>query len=57
MTQLLHPVLQQVGLELPVGVANGELSGISCDSRRIGRGTLFVGLPGSQVDEIGRAHV
>ena len=50
MTQLLHPVLQQVGLELPVGVANGELSGISCDSRRIGRGTLFVGLPGSQVD-------
>ena len=50
MTQLLHPVLQQVGLELPVGVANGELSGISCDSRRIGRGTLFVGLPGTQVD-------
>ena len=50
MTQLLHPVLQQVGLEVPVGVANGELSGISCDSRRIGRGTLFVGLPGSQVD-------
>jgi UDP-N-acetylmuramoyl-L-alanyl-D-glutamate--2,6-diaminopimelate ligase len=50
MTQLLHPVLQQVGLELPVGLANGELSGISCDSRRIGQGTLFVGLPGSQVD-------
>ena len=50
MTQLLHPVLQQVGLEVPVGVATGELSGISCDSRRIGRGTLFVGLPGTQVD-------
>ena len=50
MTQLLHPVLQQVGLEVPVGVPNGELSGISCDSRRIGRGILFVGLPGSQVD-------
>jgi UDP-N-acetylmuramoyl-L-alanyl-D-glutamate--2,6-diaminopimelate ligase len=50
MTQLLHPVLRQVGLEVPVGVPNGELSGISCDSRRIGRGTLFVGLPGSQVD-------
>ncbi|MCT0216980.1 UDP-N-acetylmuramoyl-L-alanyl-D-glutamate--2,6-diaminopimelate ligase [Synechococcus sp. CS-1330] len=50
MTQLLHPVLQQVGLEVPVGVPNGELSGISCDSRRIGRGTLFVGLPGTQVD-------
>ena len=50
MSQLLHPVLQQVGLEVPLGVPNGELSGISCDSRRIGRGTLFVGLPGSQVD-------
>ena len=50
MTQLLHPVLRQVGLEVPVGVPNGELSGISCDSRRIGPGTLFVGLPGSQVD-------
>ena len=50
MTQLLHPVLRQVGLEVPAGVPNGELSGISCDSRRTGRGTLFVGLPGSQVD-------
>jgi len=50
MTQLLHPVLRQVGLEVPVGVPNGELSGLSCDSRRIRRGTLFVGLPGSQVD-------
>ncbi len=50
MTQLLHPVLQQVDLEVPLGVPNGELSGISCDSRRIGRGTLFVGLPGTQVD-------
>ena len=50
MTQLLHPVLQQVGLEVPVGMPNGELSGISCDSRRIGRDTLFVGLPGTQVD-------
>ncbi|MCP9779238.1 MULTISPECIES: UDP-N-acetylmuramoyl-L-alanyl-D-glutamate--2,6-diaminopimelate ligase [Cyanobium] len=50
MTQLLHQVLQQVGLEVPLGVPNGELSGISCDSRRIGRGTLFLGLPGTQVD-------
>ncbi|MDA0718445.1 MAG: UDP-N-acetylmuramoyl-L-alanyl-D-glutamate--2,6-diaminopimelate ligase [Cyanobacteria bacterium] len=50
MSQLLHPVLQQVGLEVPVGVPNVELSGISCDSRRIGRGVLFVGLPGTQVD-------
>ncbi|MCP9882672.1 UDP-N-acetylmuramoyl-L-alanyl-D-glutamate--2,6-diaminopimelate ligase [Cyanobium sp. Alchichica 3B3-8F6] len=50
MTQLLHPVLREVGLELPAGVPNREVSGISCDSRRVGRGTLFVGLPGTQVD-------
>ncbi|MCP9890359.1 UDP-N-acetylmuramoyl-L-alanyl-D-glutamate--2,6-diaminopimelate ligase [Cyanobium sp. Aljojuca 7D2] len=50
MTQLLHPVLREVGLELPAGVPNREVSGISCDSRRVGRGTLFVGLPGTKVD-------
>ena len=50
MSQLLHPVLRQVGLEVPAGLPNAELSSISCDSRRIGRGTLFVGLPGTQVD-------
>ena len=50
MTQLLHPVLREVGLELPAGLPNREVSGISCDSRRVGRGTLFVGLPGTQVD-------
>ena len=50
MTQLLHPILRDVGLEPPDGLPNGEVSGISCDSRRVGRGTLFVGLPGTQVD-------
>ena len=50
MAPLLHPLLAQVGLELPAGVANGEITGLSCDSRRVGPGTLFVGLPGAQVD-------
>jgi UDP-N-acetylmuramoyl-L-alanyl-D-glutamate--2,6-diaminopimelate ligase len=50
MTQLLHPVLRQVGLEVPADLPNGALAGISCDSRRVGPGTLFVGLPGTQVD-------
>jgi UDP-N-acetylmuramoyl-L-alanyl-D-glutamate--2,6-diaminopimelate ligase len=50
MTQHLLPLLRQVGLSVPEGFADGEVSGISCDSRRVGPGTLFVGLPGSTVD-------
>ena len=50
MTQLLHPLLHQVGLPLSAALPNAELQSISCDSRRVGPGTLFIGLPGSQVD-------
>ena len=50
MAPLLHPLLAQVGLEVPAGVANGEITSLTCDSRRVGPGTLFVGLPGAQVD-------
>ena len=50
MAPLLHPLLAQVGLEVPAGLANGEITSLSCDSRRVGPGTLFVGLPGVQVD-------
>ncbi|MFO7629262.1 MAG: UDP-N-acetylmuramoyl-L-alanyl-D-glutamate--2,6-diaminopimelate ligase [Prochlorococcaceae cyanobacterium] len=50
MVQLLHPLLTQVGLTIPATLANAEVSGVSCDSRRVGPGTVFVGLPGSAVD-------
>lgn len=50
MTQLLHPLLHQVGVPIPAGLANQEVLSISCDSRRVGRGTLFIGLPGTTVD-------
>ncbi len=50
MSQLLHSLLHQVGLPIPAGLVNADVSGISCDSRRVGAGTVFVGLPGSQVD-------
>ncbi len=54
MSQLLQPLLHQVGLP-PLGdpsgaLARAEVSGVSCDSRRVGSGTLFVGLPGTAVD-------
>lgn len=50
MTQPLHALLHQLGLAIPEALPNPEISGISCDSRRVGPGTLFVGLPGSRVD-------
>ena len=50
MTLPLHALLHQLGLAIPETLPNPEISGISCDSRRVGPGTLFVGLPGSRVD-------
>ena len=49
MTHRLHALLQQVGLPA-AQLANAEVGSISCDSRRLGPGTLFIGLPGTQVD-------
>lgn len=50
MAQLLPSLLHQVGLDCPPPLAQGEVTSISCDSRRVGPGTLFVGLPGTRVD-------
>lgn len=54
MSTLLQPILRQVGLPAlpdPTGaLATAEVNAVSCDSRRVGPGTLFVGLPGTAVD-------
>jgi len=50
MTHRLHALLQQVGLPAAGPWAMAEVASISCDSRRLGPGTLFIGLPGTQVD-------
>ena len=50
MTQPLHSLLHQVGLPLPPSLGNPSIASLSSDSRQAGPGTLFVGLPGSQVD-------
>jgi UDP-N-acetylmuramoyl-L-alanyl-D-glutamate--2,6-diaminopimelate ligase len=50
MSQRLHPLLRQIGLAVPPGLANADVSSVSCDSRRVGPGTVFVGMPGTAVD-------
>jgi UDP-N-acetylmuramoyl-L-alanyl-D-glutamate--2,6-diaminopimelate ligase len=50
MSDRIHPLLRQVGLAVPPGLANADVTSVSCDSRRVGPGTVFVGLPGAQVD-------
>ena len=47
---LLHPLLRQAGLAVTPGLANPQVLDVSCDSRRIAKGSLFVGLPGGAVD-------
>jgi UDP-N-acetylmuramoyl-L-alanyl-D-glutamate--2,6-diaminopimelate ligase len=50
MSDRLHPLLRQVGLAVPPGLSNADVTSVSCDSRRVGPGTVFVGLHGEQVD-------
>ncbi|MFM8526276.1 MAG: UDP-N-acetylmuramoyl-L-alanyl-D-glutamate--2,6-diaminopimelate ligase [Cyanobacteriota bacterium] len=50
MTVLLHSLLRQVGLEPGNTIADAEVISLSCDSRRVGPGTLFIGLPGTRLD-------
>ena len=50
MAKLLHLLLHDAGLAVPPGLPNPQLSGLSCDSRRIQAGDLFLGLSGTTVD-------
>ena len=50
MTQALHALLSDAGIAVPQGLANPALQAITSDSRRVGPGSLFLGLPGEQVD-------
>ena len=50
MGQSLHALLRAVGLEVPAGLVNPQLTSITSDSRLVGEGTLFLGLPGERVD-------
>lgn len=46
----LHQLLRDAGLNVPRGLADPLITDVTCDSRRVGAGTLFIGLPGAKVD-------
>ncbi|MCT0248253.1 UDP-N-acetylmuramoyl-L-alanyl-D-glutamate--2,6-diaminopimelate ligase [Synechococcus sp. CS-205] len=50
MSQLLHSLLQDCAVAVPAQLPDAVVTGLSCDSRHIAAGTLFIGLPGGQVD-------
>ncbi len=50
MTRYLHTLLRAIDLQVPLGLANPEVKNLSCDSREIEKGDLFLGLDGEKVD-------
>ena len=50
MSQSFHYLLREVGIEIPKDLPNRTIENISSDSRRITKGSLFIGLPGERVD-------
>ena len=50
MSKYLHSLLKAIDLEVPLGLANPEIKNLSCDSREIDKGDLFLGLDGEKVD-------
>ena len=43
MVQLLDELLRDVGLTPPAGGSNPQVEAVTCDSRLVGPGSLFVG--------------
>ena len=50
MSRHLHSLLKEIDHEVPSGLANPEIKNLSCDSREVARGDLFLGLEGEKVD-------
>ena len=50
MTQALHSLLKAVLLPVPAELHNPPVTSITCDSRKVSEGCLFIGLPGERVD-------
>ncbi len=50
MSRYLHTLLKAIDFQVPSGLVNPEIKNVSCDSREIEKGDLFLGLEGEKVD-------
>ena len=50
MSRYLHNLLKAIDLQVPLGLPNPEIKNLSCDSREIEKGDLFLGFDGEKVD-------
>ena len=50
MSRYLHTLLKAIDILVPSGLANPKIKNLSCDSREIEKGDLFLGLDGEKVD-------
>tara|TARA_B100000700_G_scaffold252614_1_gene284173 strand:- start:2252 stop:3769 length:1518 start_codon:yes stop_codon:yes gene_type:complete len=50
LARYLHSLLKAIDLEVPSGLVNPEIKNLSCDSREIEKGDLFLGLEGEKAD-------
>ncbi len=50
MSQTLHALLRAVNCPVVEGLPNPSIDALTCDSRCVGTGSLFMGLPGERVD-------
>ena len=49
MSRYLHTLLKAINVVVPPGLVNPEIKNLSCDSREIEKGDLFIGLDGEKV--------
>ena len=50
MSRYLHTLLKAIDFQVPSGFPNPEIKNLSCDSRKVEKGDLFLGLEGEKVD-------
>jgi len=50
LSRYLHTLLKAIDFQVPSGLPNPKIKNLSCDSRKVEKGDLFLGLEGEKVD-------
>tara|TARA_Y100001968_G_C19451898_1_gene769263 strand:+ start:701 stop:2227 length:1527 start_codon:yes stop_codon:yes gene_type:complete len=50
MTHSFHYLIRKVGIAIPNNLPNPLIKNVTCDSRQVKKGALFLGVPGENVD-------